>query len=249
MKTVMILLRRLHWFWVTVLYELSLVLQYPVMTAWYLWVRTSDGRVHFSIGDSHALFSFARIRHIIRLPIGPVTMHRIGRDGLQAFPLFRTHSFFWPQRTLQKGDTVFFSFGEIDCRCHINKQIESGRTEEDVISSLATAYVQAIVQERHDGVTFALMSVTPPARAADLQDFRIFQPQGSDEERSRYTRLLNEALQRQAMQHHLLYVDTYSHYKDADGMLRYPLSDGKTHISDPDGMRQLVHHSLGDDGV
>ncbi|UPA22778.1 SGNH/GDSL hydrolase family protein [Candidatus Peribacteria bacterium] len=240
------LLRRLHWWSVTAAYLPGVTFGHPLMRLYCILRRLRGKAITFSIGDSHADFTFRTLPSIIRLPLGPVTMHRIGRDGLTPFALFSTQSFLWPQRLLRTGDTICLSFGEIDCRCHIKKQIETGRTEEEVITTLASSYIESILRAQMDGVTIVIMSVTPPARAHYLEDFRVFRPQGTDEERSRYTYRLNQQLQSLAALHGLPYIDTYSRYKDTDGMLIYPLSDGKTHIKDPRGMRQCLRQTFGD---
>ena len=45
---------------------------------------------------------------------------------------------------VKEGDSVVFSFGEIDCRCHINKHITQEKTYQMIIDDLVDSYVKAI---------------------------------------------------------------------------------------------------------
>lgn len=206
-------------------------------------MRLSGKSVRFSLGDSHAAFTFMHIPRALRLSLGPVTMHRIGRDGLEGFLLFGSDNFLWPRSLMRPGDEVFFSFGEIDCRCHILQQVALGRSESEIIDTLALHYIQALGKERIEGVKFWVVSVVPPADAARLRYFTSFTPVGSDAERVRITRLLNERMSQLAAENGLLYLDLYSAYADKDGMLPLLLSDGLTHIGDTSAVARILRES------
>ncbi len=219
-----------RWFFIVGTYMLGVHFDHPLVILRYQFLRWRYGNVRFSVGDSHSLFSFAWIRNVVRLPQGPLTMHRIGRDGLGTLSLFGQTSFFWPQTILRRGDTIFLSFGEIDCRCHLANQIAAGRTEEEVIRTLATSYIEALLRARQEGITLCVVSVTPPAYSQYIDQFRTYKPSGSDTDRARYTLLLNTALMELCRAHAIPYLDTYRRYADAQGMLIHALSDGQTHI-------------------
>lgn len=230
----------IRWFFVIGVYMLGVHFDHPLMVVRYHVLRWLYGNVRFSVGDSHSLFSFAWIRNVARLPQGPLTMHRIGRDGFETLSLFGQTSFFWPKTILRKGDTIFLSFGEIDCRCHIANQVAAGRTEEEVIRTLATRYIEALLRAREEGVTLCVVSVTPPAYSQYIDHFRTYQSVGSDADRARYTLLLNTTLMELCRAHAIPYLDTYRRYADMQGMLIYALSDGQTHI----GKTQQVQKAL-----
>jgi len=219
---------------------LSVWLSHPLQRLRLTMLRFSGKPVRFSVGDSHAAFTFMHIPRVIRLGFGPVTMHRIGRDGLKGFLLFSAKSMLWPRSVVRPGDDIFFSFGEIDCRCHVALQVALGRSEDEVIETLATAYIDALQEERTAGVRFWIVSVTPPADASRLKHFKSFIPTGSDEQRARITRLLNETIRALAAERGFSYLDVYSAYADKEGMLPIDSSDGLTHIGDTSAVARLL---------
>lgn len=202
-------------------------------------LRWSAAPVRFSVGDSHSLFTFAGISRFVRLPAGPVTMHRAGRDGLRGFPLFGDGSGFWPESVLRVGDRVFLSFGSIDCHCHIARQREAGRAEEEIVSTLADAYINALLAAQKDGVIYSIVSALPPAPAVRLTR-ALIPPAGSDADRARYTVALNTALQERASAHGIPFLNVCSRYADTQGMLMHGLSDGRNHIRDTSHVRALL---------
>jgi hypothetical protein len=64
-------------------------------------------------GDSH-VSEFSNIPGCLLHYVGPITMHRIGRDGLNFLDM--------TSYGVQENEVAIFVFGEIDCRCHIGKQ-------------------------------------------------------------------------------------------------------------------------------
>jgi hypothetical protein len=68
-------------------------------------------------GDSHAKFIFRDARSVALHYLGPVTMHRVARDGKRALDL--------KDFDVQPGDVAVWCLGEIDVRCHILRQTES----------------------------------------------------------------------------------------------------------------------------
>lgn len=221
-------------------YALGVKLHHPLQWLYLRWLRLRKVPVRFSIGDSHAAFTFRGIPRTVRIALGPVTMHRIGRDGLQRFLLFGGAPVMWPRSLVQPGDELFFSFGEIDCRSHVLRQVALGRSETEVITTLARSYIEAVEKERIAGVNSCIVSVTPPADAARLRHFTSFAPIGSDSDRVRITRALNVQLKTLAAEHGCSYLDVYGAYADADGMLPLRSSDGLTHVGDTSAVARLL---------
>jgi hypothetical protein len=90
----------------------------------------------YILGDSHAKYNF------IGFPLeytdwheSSITMYRIGRD--KEFPNLN-------KEYIKSENTFIFCYGEVDCRCHIGKQIRLGRHIDDVCETLVNAYIEAI---------------------------------------------------------------------------------------------------------
>lgn len=147
-------------------------------------------------------------------------MHRIGRDGLST-----------KNRGVKEGDIVIFAYGEIDVRCHINKQInQHSRSLDAVIDTLASNYVHAILHNRscYNDLICMIYSVTPPRDGLNNPDFPC---SGTIEDRVIATKQLNAKLSELCAQHDILFIDVYDHYALADGTLNLALSDESVHIS------------------
>lgn len=127
-------------------------------------------------GDSHAEALFAAFPCVDIYWIGPVTMHRIGRDGIASmltprwgFGRFRKH-------VLRSYDHVFLSFGEIDSREHIDRIAQRNAMDTGlVIDDLTERYLDAV--EAYFGVSgvpvvVCVPPVTPYANTTEQKDLR-----------------------------------------------------------------------------
>ena len=93
------------------------------------------------IGDSHSLFCFCEVAEASIFWRGPISMHRVGRDGLL--------SVLPPKCRLSDYDALVIVFGEIDCRAHVpNIATRKGLSLDAVIEDLAVRYVAAIAAVR-----------------------------------------------------------------------------------------------------
>ncbi len=166
-------------------------------------------------GDSHSL-EFRGIPNCIQHYLGPVTMHRIGRDGFGTI-----------QWGINDDDVVVFAFGEIDVRCHIGKQKDlKGRDLEEIIHTLATNYIYQIIKN-FPNVIQVVYSVTPPIKSIESLEFPIY---GPIEERVENTKLLNNALKSLCQTFGIEFLDVYDDYADKNGILYFELSDHNVHI-------------------
>ena len=87
-------------------------------------------------GDSHARLSFRNLSlpHM-NLNHDSITMFRIGRDDIIIN---------FNKDIIKKDDIIILSYGEVDCRCHIQRQINLGRNEDDIINELVNNYLKTI---------------------------------------------------------------------------------------------------------
>ena len=114
----------------------------------------------YIFGDSHAMFSFKNlsIPHENRREFS-VTMFRIGRDN--QIVNFDTS-------IDVEVNTVVICYGEVDCRCHIGKQVNLNREEDDVILELVERYFQTIT----NNIKYAkvvVVGVIPPTARNDCE--------------------------------------------------------------------------------
>jgi hypothetical protein len=172
-------------------------------------------------GDSHARSSFKGITspHECRAE-SSVTMYRIGRDKSIVN---------W--KPCNPDDTVILAYGEVDCRAHIGKQVDLGRTEDEVIQELTNAYIDTVRSVARCHVI--IVAVIPPTTNAE---YCRENPDGgfpfvsSDVDRVRYTRKVNETLKSLCRQNKFVFFTPYDPYTREDGCLRRELSDGNVHI-------------------
>jgi len=175
-------------------------------------------------GDSHSRESFKGLPfpHESRTE-NSVTMHRIGRDKVIVN---------W--KPCNVVDTCIFVYGEVDCRAHIGKQIALGRTEEEVINTLTTEYIDTI--KRVTNCKVIVVSVIPPTTRREYEAEVLIDPgfpfESSDEDRVRYTKLVNNRLCELCHQNNFIFFTPYAEYTREDGCLRRELSDGNVHVGD-----------------
>lgn len=178
-------------------------------------------------GDSHAHYSFRNLKLAHHdLFCSSITMFRIGRDNLIVN---------YNQDTINKGDIVVFSYGEVDCRCHIQRQINLGKEENQVIKELAETYFHTIKHHIGMDVKVVIVGVIPPTKQTDYEAIHgpiqhEFPFVGSDEERCRYTNKLNTLLKEHSKRNHYTYFNPYAFYTREDGTLKYELSDSIVHV-------------------
>ena len=185
-------------------------------------------------GDSHVQHSFAKLTQPHQNLSQPsVTMFRVGRD--KVIPNFDPNSH-------DEQSVVCFAYGEVDCRCHVQRQVDLGRGEDEVIHELVQAYVEALRSCMGQRRLAVVVAVIPPTRRAAYEAVHgpirhEFPFVGSDQDRARYTEKMNRAIQT-LCKGKFLFFDPYTHYTDPSGCLPYELSDGLVHVRDS---RQVVH--------
>jgi hypothetical protein len=179
-------------------------------------------------GDSHAFFSFKNLTLDHRdYHYASITMFRIGRDNIIIN---------FDRNMIQKDDIIILSYGEVDCRCHIERQINMGKTEDDVISELVNNYFQTIKNNTINiDAKIIIVAVIPPTKQLDYETIHgpilhEFPFVGSDESRVRYTNKTNKLLEEMSIKNNYIYFNPYSYYSELDGTLKYELSDKTVHL-------------------
>lgn len=179
-------------------------------------------------GDSHASFSFKNLKlHYNDLHCPSITMFRIGRDDIIIN---------FNKDIIKKDDIIILSYGEIDCRCHIQRQINLGINEDNIINELVSNYFKTIKNNIINiDAKIIIVGVIPPTKQYDyeilygpvLHEFPFV---GSDECRVRYTNKVNKLLEELSIINNYIYFNPYSYYERLDGTLKHELSDSTVHL-------------------
>ncbi len=173
------------------------------------------------IGDSHSM-ELSQVPGTLIHWLGPITMHRVGRDGLGCVNL----------QTLgvQEGEVAIFAFGEIDVRCHIGKQRDEYRRNlNEIIETLATNYIQTILANRalYQKLLCVIYSITPPREGYRCPYFPYY---GTIQDRVAITRKLNARLASLCSLVGIEFLDVYKDYATSKGTLKPEDCDANVHI-------------------
>jgi hypothetical protein len=177
-------------------------------------------------GDSHAKFSFngLQIEHVNNF-VGSITMFRVGRDN----EIIR-----FSKEVDSNENIIVISYGEVDCRCHIGKQINLGRNEDDIIEELVTNYFKTI-KNNIFLATVVIVGVIPPTKQIEYEAkngviTHEFPFVGTDEDRVKYTAKVNKKLKEFSLLYNYIYFNPYEYYTRSDGTLKFELSDNTVHL-------------------
>lgn len=179
-------------------------------------------------GDSHTDHSFRNLNiNNSNYNESSVTMYRIGRDN----KIINFNDSFHDENSI-----ICLSYGEIDCRCHIQKQINIGRNEDEIINELVTKYfetVKNIIKYKK----IIIVGIIPPTRKVEYEKINgqithEFPFIGNDKDRVRFTNKVNRLLEKFCKENSYIYFNPYSYYTRNDGTLIYKLSDNCVHIGD-----------------
>ena len=187
-------------------------------------------------GGSHAEYSFRNLElsHTNLREYG-ITMHRIGRDNIIVN--------FNKNEVLQNNNILIFVYGETDCRCHIQRQINLGNDEDTVIEKLVTNYFTTlknnVIKDNLYNFKVIIVGVIPPVKQCEhdasrgpLPDKFPFPFVGSDEDRVRFTNKVNKLLEELSNNNGYIYFNPYAkHYTRPCGTLKFELSDGCVHLA------------------
>jgi len=181
-------------------------------------------------GDSHANRSFKNLKLPYNdLHCNSITMFRIGRDNI----IIR-----FSKNMIKNGDILVMVYGEVDCRCHIQRQVDLGRNEDDVINELVTNYFNTIKNNTVDlDVKIIIVGIIPTTKQYELESIHgpirhEFPFVGSDKNRVIYTNKVNKLLEEFANKNNYIFFNPYSYYTREDGTLKFELSDSFGHLAD-----------------
>jgi len=195
-----------------------------------------------TFGDSHCWKGWESIKGVQIHWLPGKLCHSFGRDKLSLLNI-RNYG-------VQEGDSVLFSFGEIDCRCHVHKYITETRSYRDVIDELVRNYFVAIDENvKQYSKLNVFVYFTPPGDvtlAHTEQEIRRFidikvGPMeetkfpwlGSNADRKSYYDYFYSKLKEHCDRYGYRMFDVYHKYSDDRGFLNSEYSDKTVHVKDP----------------
>ena len=183
----------------------------------------------FIYGDSHANRNFLNAKFpVVDKHCSSITMYRIGRDNTIINFNNDEHD---------ENSILCFNYGEVDCRCHIKRQINLGRNEDDVIHELVKSYFLTIANSIRIYKKIIIIAIVPTTKQSEYENIygpitHEFPFVGSDEERVNYTNKTNNKLQEFCEKYNYTFFNPYKFYSRDDGCLKFELSDTSVHIKD-----------------
>ena len=188
-----------------------------------------------TFGDSHCESGWAALRGVETHWMGAYTAYSVGKMGLEKLRV-----------TVPAGNTAVFCFGEIDCRCHMNRYVTEGVM--DIAVPLVERYFDTLRlnAELNPGVKIAVQTVTPAVRRAGQVEHGDYPFRGTDDERRSYVACFNVLYRSWCLQLGWACVDVHDAYADKDGFLNPEYSDGSVHISNPIFLSQSIERMMRD---
>lgn len=176
----------------------------------------------YVIGDSHVR-EFDGIPGCVLKHLGPILMHRVGRDSLQAINL--------KNLGVEEGAWVVYVCGEIDVRCHLLEQRDlKNRASGEIIDTLTSNFIQTVLknQSQYQNLKSIVYNIVPPLNGSGYNpEYPVY---GTIEDRVKITKELNERLKMLCDQNGIRFLDVYDAYAYEDGSLCFEYSDGNVHI-------------------
>jgi hypothetical protein len=180
----------------------------------------------FIYGDSHARFSFKNLNMPHKnYSCDSITMFRTGRDN--TIINFKNEH--------DSNSTLCFVYGEVDCRCHIKRQILLGNSEDAVIYDLIDKYFKSIKTNVTVYKKIVIVAIIPPTRQEDYEKLHgpithEYPFVGTDNERVRFTGKANKLIESLCIRNGYTFFNPYHNYTREDGTLKHELSDLCVHV-------------------
>jgi hypothetical protein len=176
-----------------------------------------------TIGDSHSERGWYGV---IIHHIGPTLCYSFGIEKLNRIDISKFN--------INDGDTIVFSLGEIDCRCHVHKHITDVLKYETIIDNIIYNYFEAIslniINANIKLKNICIFNIVPPVQKDTVNEDPGYPFIGTDEERKTYVLYFNKRLKEECIKKNYIFIDIYDNYCDENGYLIKDLSDGRVHI-------------------
>jgi hypothetical protein len=179
-----------------------------------------------TFGDSHGCGSFGVFENIKINQLGAILCYSFGREKLKRLNI-KNHG-------VEENDSCIFSFGEIDCRCHIKKHVTDEKTYQSIIDELVINYFEAVYENvlQYKNINVYIYNVVPPPQIENTWNDHGYPFIGTDEERKNYVLYFNQKIKEYCLIYGYNFFDIYDHYIDKNGYLDKKYSDDHVHIKD-----------------
>jgi hypothetical protein len=191
-----------------------------------------------TFGDSHCSHGWDKVN----IPNVKINIHYLGGRLMYTFGenKFLILNISDKNYNVKETDYVCFCFGEIDCRCHLDKYKEDYFC---VIERLVKNYIDAITIniEQFKEVTPIIYNVLPTFKILNtsITKENQYPHLGTNEERKKYTIYMNSCLKKKCQEFGYIYFDVYNQYCSNDGFLKKELSNN-VHIDDPVFLEEFI---------
>jgi hypothetical protein len=163
-------------------------------------------------------------------------MYRIGRDN-------KIINF---SDTYNNPDSIFIlSYGEVDSRCHIGKQVQLGKDITEVCESLVSNYFNTIKNNIVSYNMIVICSIVPTMNKTLFESVHgpithEFPFIGDDNERVNNTNIMNNFLKIYCEKYNYKFLDFTKEYSNSEGTLKLEDSDTIAHIIN----NSTIHNKL-----
>jgi hypothetical protein len=152
--------------------------------------------------------------------------------------------------SVKENDVVVFCFGEIDCRCHINKYEPNWKESIDEVVNSYITNVKRNVNNRN--IKTCVYNVVPPLErentlnkwTEEWANKHGVPATGTDEDRKRYSEYMNLKLKEACDVNGFVFLDVYDKYCDENRYLKRELSDTNCHVKNPIYISEFIKNNL-----
>jgi len=194
-----------------------------------------------TFGDSHAskkMSGWKDCDNIEAHHLGPVLCYSFGKEILNRCNIEKFN--------IKDNDSVVFCFGEIDCRCHIQKYITNVESYKMIIDEIVNNYIHAIKINLENCKVklknICIYNIPPTVEKHTIpgHEKAKFPLLGTDEERKSYGIYFNKCLKEECEKNNWIFFDVYGSYCDNNGYLSKKFSDGNVHIADAIFIKKFI---------
>jgi len=145
---------------------------------------------------------------------------------------------------VKDNDMVCFCFGEIDCRCHINKYEPNWKNNIDGIVEKYFINIQKNVNKYNNLIVF-VYNIVPPLERELPENFWVEKGNhiptlGTDIDRKKYTLYMNEMLLKYCDIYNYTFLNVYDKYVNNKGFLNIEYADNNCHIKNPIFIKEFL---------
>jgi hypothetical protein len=184
-----------------------------------------------TFGDSHSKLGWEGIHNLSVHHLGAKLCYSFGRDGIDL-----------KNFKVEENDTVIFCYGEIDCRCHIQKYLTNDTDYINIIDKIVDEYFKQIKFSTScfNNIKICVYNVVPAVEKEYASSCIEFPYLGTNNERKQYVLYFNKKLKEKCSEYGYIFFDIYNKYIDDNGFLNRNLSDDSVHIRDGIFIRKFL---------